>query len=136
MASLQTISRNKIGFNGKKRQVYEAWQFARTFKNANRTFRIEQGWKFVHESDCHSRRLKDVKYVFTLGGNYYQEPTLYISLKDWRDGILKCIIENRQIVTYNWYGVDTFVICQKNNDEYSVLISAGKNLYKFQIREL
>lgn len=136
MASLQTIGRNKIGFNGKKRQVYKAWQFSRIFKHENRKFRIEQGWKFVHESECHERRLKNVKYIPVLEGNYYLESTHYISLKDWQDGIIKCITENRQIVTYNWYGVDTFVICHKHNNEYAVLISAGKNLYKFQIREI
>ncbi len=136
MSSLQTLERNKVGFNGKKRQVYEASQFSRVFKHNRRTFRIEQGWKFVHESECHPRRLKNVKYIPVLGGRYYHEETHYISLKDWHDGIVKCITEKRQITNYNWYGVNTFVICQKHGEGYAVLISAGKNLYKFQISEI
>ena len=135
--SLQTLDRSKIGFNGKKRQVYEAWQFSKVYKHGHRVFKIISGWKFVHESECHPRRLKDVQYVSALGGNYYQQETNYISIQDWECGIVKCITENKPIIKYNWFGVDTFVICQKQRvDEYIITITTGKNLYKFQIREI
>ena len=132
---LYHLERNKIGFNGQKRQVYEAWQFTNSFMHHGVIYMIEKGWKYVHESACHPRRLKDVKYITHLQGKYYKQPTQYISLKDWQDGIVKCINEKIHSITYSWYGTKVRMTCVKQKiNRYIVHIHTDNNIYLFKIR--
>jgi hypothetical protein len=132
---LYHLARSKIGFDGNRRPVYETWQFVTSFVDKELVFMIDNGWKYVHESACHPRRLKDVKYVPFLQGRYYKRPTQHISIKDWQDGIVKCVREKLTSVKYKWYGNEAIMTChpQKNN-RYIIKINAGLYIYRFKIR--